>query len=163
MGTAACLAIGVIGWQLLSPSPQHVDTVQLAASIIGQDPNFDGLTEFVGGNSALPADWESLPNGLTLTKPKSYAYQQADGAKLAIAIYQFRFTHHRAPVTGYLLVLPMDSVNPVPNTISLLPPAGNSTTTSVSWTDGEFVYVCVIPKQGDHIRELVRLFNSRTA
>jgi hypothetical protein len=160
VGTAASLAIGIIGWQLFSGSPQHVDTVQLAASIVGQDPNFNELTEFVGDDSALPADWESIPKGLAIDGPKSYPHQQVDGAKFAIAMYQFRFTsRRRTPVTGYLLVLPVDSVNPVPTKTSLLAPPGNSTTTSVSWTDGEFVYVCVIPARGDHIDELVRLLD----
>ncbi|MBT4865833.1 MAG: hypothetical protein HON53_12065 [Planctomycetaceae bacterium] len=158
VGTAASLAIGVIGWQLLSGSSTHVDAVQVATSITGRDPNFDGLTEYGGDDSELPADWESLPKGLAIDGPKSYAYQQADGAKLAIAMYQFRFTHRRTPVTGYLLVLPVDSVNPPP-TNTALPAGAGSGITSVSWTDGDFVYVCVIPKRGGHFRRLGRLLD----
>jgi hypothetical protein len=163
VGTAACLAIGIIGWQFLPGSPQHVDTVQLAASIVGEVPDFDDLPEYDGDDFALPADWGSLPKGLSLDGLKSYAYEQEDGAKLAIAMYQFRFTHRRTrtPVTGYLLVLPVDAVNPLPTRTSLLAPAG--TATSVSWTDGTFVYVCVIPKQGDYFETLVRLFYHGTA
>lgn len=165
-GAAACVMAGVIAWQLSPGDPPTVDSNALAghvATFISDEQlDFSNLTAFAGDfESKLNWEWESSQQkGVTLSGPK--AFSLPDHPNSAVAMYQFRFTHRRRPVTGYLLVLPANIVSKPPEATSL---AGgqlsylNRMLASRSWTEevdgGKFVYVCIMPGGDDHFRTLV--------
>jgi len=174
VGTAACIAVGVIGWQFLPGDPVQFDIVGLpdqVKKLIADETlefDFDKLTKFDGSYAGeLQRDWAPPLNGLPHVGPKSYQYQDADGAKLAIAMYQFRFKHGAAPVTGYLLVLPARLVKqdqlPASTSPSISSAVIGARMTTLSWIEDGFVYICVVPSGHEKLRKLVSQLRGRTA
>jgi hypothetical protein len=171
VGAAACIAV-VIGLQFLPGDPELIDITELpnqVANSIGDqnlDLNFDKLKEFDGSYAhELQRDWNSPLNELPLIGPKSYQYQDADGANLAIAMYQFRFKHRNVPVTGYLLVLPARLVKqdqrPANKFLAISSAVIGPRMTSQSWIRGDFVYICVVPSGHKNFEELVNQLSGR--
>lgn len=114
-------------------------------------PRFDGRFE-----ARLPElGWETSRAISIVGPPHGFP---AGTSPHSAALYHFRLHDgRRPPLDGVLLVTPKHNIaEPPQNTNFNADGVGSGPLSTVAWTEGEFVYVCVIRGGGDGLQRLER-------
>jgi len=151
---SVCLMVGLATWLFLGPSGPKM----LLEDLRHNAPlEIDQLSEFRGDFDPIRPRNGWRAGGITFGDIRKGLYQNASGKHL-MALYRFRFRRGpRSSVDGVLAVVPAEFVVDPPTHPFF--DAGDIAYTSagaitIAWTEGDLVYVCLLPSGQGAVRAL---------
>lgn len=144
----ACVALIVGTWFLL-PRKGDISLAELRDAVV---TSMSSTSEFDGGFAAQPPGfgWQASSRIRIVLPPTGISSRGDERHEAAVYRFQFR-PSNGAPIEGMLLAAPVARVADVPTEPAFNPanveyvPSTTGGVRTAAWTEGNLVYVCIVP------------------